>query len=280
MRKTNRLWTIRPDGHLKLTANKEINKLRSKPDTLWNHPIFLVIVVGLCMLVDFFNFKHLFDSFLLTASLARASGIIAFLIAYDAIPLWLGIALKKKSQGYKVDQLMIYIMIAVFVLAFAINVGLRIATKDIILPESSKVYSDQLYGTVTSTATNQTDSSLVLMYAIFVSVIPVITSLASGTISYLMANPLKKEKLRCEEELDQIKESMSMLRTVLAEYENNSGYLERLWADDDAKYASAKGTIEAHKAQLIHYTRQKLEEHLGDPTSTNILSKPMFKEVV
>ena len=278
MKNSNRMWTMRSDGNLDFSTKQTLTKLRSKPDTMWNHPLILVVVIAFCALVDFSNFKQLFDSFLFDRPIARITGIVAFLIAYDVLPIWIGIDLKKKYQGYKVNQRIINIMMGVFVLAFLANLGLRLVTKDMVLPVASDIFSGTINGEVRGGDTGG-NSSLATMYAIFGTIIPLITSLASGAISYVMANPLYKERMALEKQHNLITSRIQELIATLEEYESNKDYFDRLSSDDNEKYEANKAMIEAHKQYLIDHTHERIEESQGNPTSTNILSKPPLKEI-
>lgn len=278
MKNNNRLWKIGKDGQLIFDTCDEVTKRRSKPEIFWNHPIFLVIIISSCLLVDFFNFKQLFDSFLFDGPYARATGIIAFLIAYDAIPIWLGINLKKMDLGYRVNKIMIKIMIAVFILAFFANISMRIVTRDLVLPLTSDIFSGTINGDVNSINQGQTNEKLVIMYAIFGSIIPLITSLASGTISYAISNPLHNEKIALEKQNNLLNKKIEELNTVLEEYNNNEDYIKRLKFDDTKRYIANRDMISAHKGYLINYVHERIEEDQGNPTSTSILSKPSTKE--
>ena len=272
MKNSNRMWTMRSDGNLDFSTKQTLTKLRSKPDTMWNHSLVLVVVIAFCALVDFSNFKQLFDSFLFARPIERLTGIVAFLIAYDALPIWIGIDLKKKYQGYKVNQKIINIMMGTFVLAFLVNLGLRLVTKDMVLPVTSDIFSGTISGKVSGRDASG-NSSLATMYATFGTIIPLFTSLASGTISYIMANPLYKERMALEKQHNLITARIQELMATLEEYESNKDYFDRLSTDDNEKYEANRAMIEAHKQYLIDHTHERIEESQGNPTSTNILSK-------
>lgn len=271
MRKNENLWVIRRDGNLGFTTRSKITRLRSRPDTMWNHPLMLIVIIATCGLVDLLNFKQVFDAFIFDSLIARIVGILAFLIAFDFIPIWAGLNLKKKNQGYKVNTAVIKIMTCAFILAFVVNFALRIATREMVLPEGG-VFSGEINGDVTTPALQGGNHMLVYVYAVLTSIVPLITSLASGGISFLMSNPLHKEMMDIEKRKNLLLSDIESVNATLEEYDADKAFFERMLKDDAEKYAAARIMVTRHQQYLKDYVRERLAEHLADPTSTTVLT--------
>ena len=270
MRTNESLWVMRRDGNLGFTTRSKVTQLRSRPDTMWNHPVMLILVITACTIVDLLNFKQVFDAFIFDSLMGRIVGILAFLIAFDFIPIWVGLNLKKKTQGYKVNTVVIKIMMGAFVLAFVVNFALRIATREMVLPEGS-IFSGAIDGEVV-VEESEGNQMLVYVYAVLTSIVPLITSLASGGISFLMSNPLYKEMMDLEKQRNLLLSDIESVNATLAEYDADQEYFKRMLKYDAEKYAAAQEMIIRHQQYLKDYVREQLAEHLADPTSTTVLT--------
>lgn len=268
------LWERDSQGNLKFGAKKRVARERARPDTLWNHPAFLVVVILLCATVDFMCFKQLFDSFLMDAPAIRWTTIFGMLFAFDFVPIYLGLNYRKRRQGYNVSAGMLTVMALIFVLAFAVNVYLRIAFRDLVLPDLTQT-STSVFGSV---STGTAGSSRALPYAIFASIVPLLTSIGSFAISFFMANPLRQEKLALDRERDELSDRIGQMDAVLQEYDADPEFEKRLTADDEEKYGAMQHTILEARETYRDYVRERIKEHLGDPVANNILAKPL-KEV-
>ncbi|MGN0362500.1 MAG: hypothetical protein ACI4ET_06635 [Bilifractor sp.] len=268
----NTLWIKKKDGNLYFPGRHQMTSAKKKPESGWYHPITLTVIIFVCCAVDLFNFKGLFDSFMFDNLFARIIGITAFLIAYDIIPVYLGSELKKKTQGFNVNTPMLIIMLAIFIMAFVINCMLRYATRNLVLPDMT-----QMFGSV-STQNAETQVSffndLPLVNCVFSSIVPLITSLASGTISFAMADPLKGELLRLEEERNVMNDRISELTSIITEYQSYKNYKEYLETLDEKEYQTAREQIEAQRKLLQDHVRTRLAEASANPASSNLLLDP------
>lgn len=271
-KKEKPLYIMRSDGNIEFKTKSRINAMEAKPDTVWNHTFILCLIVLICMAVDFFNFKQVFDSFLLDRPLARAAGILAFLIAFDVLPIWIGLNLKKKSQGYKINAPVLIMMIGVFVLGFAANLALRAVTKTMVIPPDS-IFSGGINGEVQAPSDTGANPELALVYAAVAIIIPLITSIASGTVSYLISDPLKKHMLKLEKEHDVLTGALQYLSATEEEYKKIEDTREHILKREEEKYEEAKMMVIMHSQYLKDYVREQLAIHLADPVSTNVLSK-------
>lgn len=276
MRKNNEtLWSRDNQGNLQFGTKRRIAKERTKPDTLWNHPFLLVVIIVLCAAVDSICFKQLFDSFLLDAPLIRWTAILGMLFAFDFVPVYLGLNLKKRLQSYNVSIAVLITMVAILAIAFAVNVYLRIEFKDLVMPDLTES-STSIFGSVSA---ESNVSSRAFPYAVFASIVPLLTSIGSFTISFFMANPLKAEKLAFDSEHNELADHIGQIDALLQEYEADPDFYGRLTQDDDAKFEAMRQMIREKRETYRDYVRERIKEHLGNPIANNILAKPL-KEVL
>lgn len=270
--KNEKLWNRDSQGNLAFYTKYDISRKRKKPDVFWNHQMAMIIILISCAAIDFLNFKQLFDSFLMDAPFTRWTSIFGMLFAFDVIPIYLGLNLRKRVQGYNVNRAVLLSMIMIFLLALAANVYIRIVFKDMALFDITKLSTS-----IFEKADNVSGvSKYSLQYSIFASIIPLLTSIGSFTISFLITDPLKEEKLMLEEEHNKLADSISQVEAVLREYEADPNFYERITSDDNAKYEIHRQMINEKKDYFRAYVRQRIMERpTMDATAKNILSRPL-----
>lgn len=268
-RLNNNLYNIDNQGHLKFSLRTQLTEDYGKPDSKWEHGMASVIIMVVCGVLDFVMFQQLFSSFLYDSVLVQMLSIIAMLIGFDLAPIYLGIVLKKRNQGINSGMIVAVLLGAAFTIAFIGNIVLRLAVKDMVLPDfSSSVTST--FGEVTET---DTGSDLALLYALFASAMPVITSLVSFGVSYMSSDPLKMRLKKLMRDQIEIEDDIVEIEALLMEYESDPDHFERLLAEDEENYNNTLELIHEKTLFYCDYVRERLKEHLGDPTSTNELSK-------
>ncbi len=269
--KTNKhtLYSIDPQGQLVFSRRKELAADFGKSDSIWEHPAASLIIMGLCALLDLIMFHQLFSSFLYDSLFVRILSIIAMLIGFDVAPIYLGIVLKKRSQGFRTDRTVQAVLVLAFLAALTANVVLRIAVKDLVLPD----YSSASTSVMGSVSNEESRNDLALIYAVIVSLFPVITSLVSYAVSFHSSNPLKARIRKLKEEQVGLEDDIVELEAILTEYAGDEDYYERLLHEDMRKYESILAMIREKGYLYCHYVRECIKEHLGDPAATNELSK-------
>ena len=194
---------------------------------------------------------------------------MGLLIGLDIAPIFLGKALKNRSQGFNASKGMIFVLFLAFTIAAAFNMALRIKLKDIVLPDFS-ASATSLIGDVEQSAGN---NDIAFLYAIFVASIPIITSLASFGISFNTSNPLKDEIVKLRASKKAIEDGIIETEAILSEFESDRDYYTRLLEDDDEKYNQTIELIEEKAVYASDYVKEKIKEKLGDAAATNELSK-------
>ena len=276
MRKNNNLWAVNQQGGLEFGLRNELLKREYQVDSMWEHPVVAVAVMFVCATLDFVLFKQLFASFLYDHVLIQWFSIIGCLIGFDLAPIYLGILVRKKNQGYRISLLLLGLLILAFVLAIAGNVWLRIEMRDLVLPAASST-GTSLFGSV---AEEETANPAAMPYAIFTAALPIVTSLVSFGISYITSNPLKNKLKVLHTSQVKLEDSIGQLKAILIEYEEDPDLTGRLTAEDDEQYATCLGLTREQAVAYCDYVRERIKEHLGDPAASNELSKDSRQALV
>ena len=274
MRRNKNIWEIGKEGNLIFPTEGEVLRLKYSPQTLFEKPIVAYIVMIACAVLDAVVFNQMFARLLRERWELRTLSCIGMLFGFDFAPIYLGMKLREKNQGYKVDKMLIRALALSFAAAFVINIVLRFAMKDVILPPQSTKPSSIM-------ATNisvQQKNPLAPIYAFFAAVLPLITSLCSFGVSYAVANPLKTEMENLDTQLLMLQHDSDQAQSIIAEYEADEDMVERLKGEDNEKYNAASNMIREQAVMYTDYVRQRIKEHLGEPAPINELSKPHHAE--
>ena len=263
------LWTVNRQGGLDFGLRRDLTEREFAADSTWEHPIAALVVMLLCASLDFVLFKQLFASFLYDHVLIQWFSIVGLLVGFDCAPIYAGIHVSKRSQGYRVPVWLMCLLAAAFTLALVGNIWLRVELRDLVLPASSST-GTSLFGAVTEeTETNPA----ALPYAIFAAALPIVTSLVSFGISYITSNPLKSRLKTLHTVQVELEASIGELEAILTEYNEDPDFAARLTAEDDEQYETQLGMTREQAVAYCDYVRERIKEHLGDPAASNELSK-------
>ncbi len=272
----NRLYSIDEQGNLKFSLRSRLNKEKGKPESIWEHQTTVLIIMTICCILDTVMFFQLFNSYLSDDPYVRMLSIIAMLIGFDVAPILIGVELRKRNLGLRANNIVIYAFGIAFIVAFLWNIVLRIATKDLVLPDNTMTSS--LIGTVTNVASSK--NKMATVNALFAASLPVITSLVSFGVSFYSYNPVRKRLNELKAEQIQLEDSIVELEALLLEYESDPNYWSRMLEDDEQKYLSTLDLIQELTIYYCDYVRERIKEHLGDPASSNELSKNQRKNFI
>lgn len=269
MRNRKSLWTMDKQGNLVFPLREAQLNGAYTPDSKWEHPYAAIIIMLVCGTLDYVVFKSTFSSILYDAVWLQRLSVIGFLVAFDLAPIYLGILVKKSSQGMKVSTFAVITLSTAFALALVGNVWLRITIKDILVPADS-VSSTSIF----SSSTSSTDSnSAALPYAIVSSILPLATSIVSFVASYMSSNPLRDKLKKLREKQVELEDAIGQLEAVVEEYDEETDYKARLLDEDDSSYENAVRITQELGFMYADYVRERIKEHLGDAAATNELSK-------
>jgi len=264
--KDKKLYRMDEDGNLNFRPLGKLHKEKYKPESFANHTWFLAVIIACCIAADFASFSSLFASFLYDNAFLRYICIIGMVLVMEIAPVYLGLNAKKKSCGYNVEMITIIVPLVAFILGAAINIMLRLVTHSDVFPDLSDATTSIIGG---GGVTETNGSSKSIFYAIFFAVLPIATSLVAFAATYTMSNPLNKERQKLEKANIALTEHIDQLESIVSEYDAEDNYLDRMLAEDDAKYNAALSMIHSQRDEYFDYSRQRISEHLASPGATS-----------
>lgn len=272
MTKTKSIFSRDANGEFIYNGlNSHISR-KYKADTPLDKAFVPYLIMAFCAVVDATVFINLFKLISYDSPFMLGVEVAGFLFAFDAVPLYLGIHLRRIKQGISKDKFILWIAIGVCALAVILNVFLRISTIDLISPDAASS-SANYFGAVTEQPASSEADPTAIALTVFGICLPVLTSCGSFFISYLTYNPLKVRKRDVEEMLAEKNDEIRRIDAYISEYEADKDFAENLLKDDDNKYLEMKKYQKSLILSYTDYVRQRLKEHIGDPTSTNVLSE-------
>lgn len=275
MRKANGLISIDRNGEFMYHGLNSHTSKKYKADTPMDKSFVPYLIMVLCGTIDAACFINLFKLISYDSPFLLAIQVAGFLFAFDVVPLYLGIQFRRIKQGISKDKFIMWMALVVCAMACVLNIVLRLMTMDQMAPDLSastvSFIGSTPQGVQESEATGVDATALGL--ALVGIVIPFVTSLGSFFISYLTYNPLMVRKRNQEELIAEKKDEIRRLDAILFEYDADTEFAEHLIQDDTGKYEEMKKMQRALVLSYADYVRQRLKEHLANPTAINALSE-------
>ena len=275
MRKANGLISIDRNGEFVYHGLNSHTSKKYKADTPMDKSFVPYLIMVLCGTIDAACFINLFKLISYDSPFLLTIQVAGFLFAFDVVPLYLGIQFRRIKQGISKDKFIMYMALVVCAMACVLNIVLRLMTMDQMAPDFSSA-TTSFIGTVAQ-ETQESEAAGVdptaLGLALVGIVIPFVTSLGSFFISYLTYNPLMVRKRNEEELLAEKKDEIRRLDAILFEYDADTEFAEHLIQDDEGKFGEMKKMQRALVVGYATYVRQRLKEHLANPTAINALSE-------
>ena len=275
MSKTNSLISIDRNGEFVYHGLNSHTSKKYKADTPMDKSFVPYLIMALCGTIDAACFINLFKLISYDSPFLLAIQVAGFLFAFDVVPLYLGIQFRRIKQGISKDKFIMWMALVVCAMACVLNIVLRLMTMDQMAPDLSSA-AISFIGT-TSQGVQESEAAGVnataLGLALVGIVIPFVTSLGSFFISYLTYNPLMVRKRNQEELIAEKKDEIRRLDAILFEYDADTEFAEHLIQDDAGKYEEMKKMQRALVLSYADYVRQRLKEHLVNPTAINALSE-------
>ena len=249
-----------------------------RPDTPLDNAIVPYLVMLLCAAADCLVFVNLFSKVSWDRPSLIAVQVAGFLMAFDVVPIYIGIQYRRVKQKLTNNKFILWMAVGVFTFAVILNIVLRVLTMDLMSGSTSTSY----FGTVTEQMTTSTSANdpATIAQTLFCSVIPILTSLTSFYISYLTSDPQRFKKKNYEKLISEKSDEIRSLNAYLSEFDADSDFAQHLEEDDNDKYISMQKFYKALVLTYAGYVRQRLKEHIGNPTSTNILSEENAAEIL
>lgn len=236
----------------------DFTKSKYKPDSpfLWGPiPYFLMIA---CIVIDIAFFRSLFVRISYDDPTMILLEVAGLAFAADVVAAYAGILAKRINQGLSRDKLNLGLLLSVPILALVVNGALR-------------------YATMSLTSVDGTVDAATIALTIIAIVTPVFTSIGNFAISFQTYDPLGQKMCREEMALDDVRDYCRRLEAIKEECDDFSE--ERIKEMDRQHLANAKKELINDALILYADARVKLMEYLGDPTSTNVLSKSRCDEI-
>lgn len=205
--------------------------------------------------------------------------ISGFLFGFDVVPIFIGIQYKRLRQGLTKDKFILIMALIVCGLVFAMNIALRIMTIDLLSPSPASNAISYM-GEVVQENTESNVGSTAIALTIFGMGIPVVTSLGSCLISFITYNPLNIKKRRIAEMIEDNRDDIRRFDAIIADYDAEPDFAKYLEEEDEAKYQEMKMLHRALVISHCDYVRERLKEHLGNPTSNNVLSESSCETIL
>lgn len=275
MKKTGSLVSIDHNGEFVYNGLNSHTGKQYKADTPMDKSFVPYLIMLLCGTIDAACFINLFKLISYDSPFLLAIQVAGFLFAFDVVPLYLGIQFRRIKQGISKDKFIMWMALIVCAMACVLNIVLRLMTMDQMAPDLSSA-TNSFIGVV-SQGTQDSETAGVdptaLGLALVGIVIPFVTSLGSFFISYLTYNPLMVRKRNQEELIAEKKDEIRRLDAILFEYDADTEFAEHLIQDDTGKFEEMKKMQRALVLSYCDYVRQRLKEHLANPTAVNALSE-------
>ena len=264
MNTKKQLYRMDNDGNLTFQPLNKLHKDRYKPDSVLNYTCVLMLVLMTTIVTDFAGFSSLFSKLFYDSIVLRYISILGLILATDVSPAYLGYSLKKRACGYNVETITIIAPLVALVLGLTINAILRLASHEIAFPDLGNLNTSIIDGTAADTTSSQS-----IFYAIFFSVLPIITSLVAFAATYSMSNPLNAERKKLEKANLDLTQHLDQLESIVAEYDAEGNYHDRMLTKDEQKYQAALAMITGQEHEYYDHVRQRISEFLANPSATS-----------
>lgn len=193
MSKTNNLISIDCNGEFVYHGlNSHISK-KYRADTPLDKSFVPYLIMVFCAIVDASVFISLFKMISYDSPFMLGVQVAGCLFAFDVVPLYLGIQLRRIKQGLSKDRFIMWLALVVCILACVMNVILRLMTMKQMSPDLSST-TTSYFGTVVQESQTTSIDATAIALTIFGIILPVLTSVGSFFISYLTYN---KQHYRC-----------------------------------------------------------------------------------
>lgn len=272
MSRNDNLLSINRKGEIVYHGLNAYTSKKYKADTPLDKSFVPYMIMAFCAVVDASVFISLFKMLSYDSPFMLGIEVAGFLFAFDVVPLYLGIQLRRIKQGLSKDRFIMWFALAVCITAFLMNVVLRIITIDKMSPDLSSNITNY-FGTVIQDTLDAGVGSTAIALTIFGTGLPMLTSVGSFFISYLTYNPLKIRQRNQEEMLSEKRDEIRRLGAILIEYDVDEEFAEKLVSDDQGNFNEMKKMHRAKVLGYCDYVRQRLKEHLANPTALNALSE-------
>lgn len=254
-------WTLTTRGSIWFSTPTRLLKKKYESESLFAHPLITLFIMLACATLDISMLSTLFSNIVYDSTLQRFCATFGMFIAFDVAPIYLGIQYRNKVDGFEHNKVISGLLMTAFVAGCIMNLYLRYVFKDVALPASSFAGSDL-------TATNPG----ALSWAIFCSVLPVITSIVSFSISYNNYRPLLLKLKKIDEEELELQSAIDQTKSILKEYETEEllGWNDQRIEEENQRFHSALIQVATRGDTIANHVDEIINVHVGNAANTNL----------
>ncbi|MCM1361330.1 MAG: hypothetical protein NC235_05445 [Clostridiales bacterium] len=184
MSKTNNLISIDCNGEFVYHGlNSHISK-KYRADTPLDKSFVPYLIMAFCAIVDASVFISLFKMISYDSPFMLGVQVAGCLFAFDVVPLYLGIQLRRIKQGLSKDRFIMWLALVVCVLTCVMNVVLRLMTMEQMSPDLSSA-TTSYFGTVAQESQTTSIDATAVALTVFGIILPVLTSVGSFSFPIL-----------------------------------------------------------------------------------------------
>ena len=235
-------------------------KKKYKPDTICKSSIISFFIMVICITIDIAFYINLFRLISYDEPNMIILEVAGLSMASDFVPIYIAMIAKRIRQGISKEKPLLALSIIVTVIALITNAFIRIATMS----------------TVSSSGTLDAPTLCITLFAV---IVPIMTSLTSGIVSYYAYDPLSKKMLKEEIGIAELTEEIRRYKAIISDYTYDENCEEELKKLDTGYYNIAKRSLLNEAVAICNNVRVKLMEYLGNPTATNMLSESQVDDV-
>lgn len=246
----------------------------SKPDNMYAKAWFANLAVAAFVFIDLFCLKVVWNLVQTEDPLYVWCVAFACAAALDVPMAIAAIAQKRYQQGMYSKQernIVVFLSIAVFVVAFVFSLGFRVLTRDLSFDIGT---GSTMTNTMATTAVEtDTDNSAVWFAALFNGVIPLLTSISSFVVSYFGCDPLGMKIVKLEKERIGLQSNILEGEKALAEVGTVEEHCRALIARENDLYAGFMQRLDADALEMKQLVRVLLMEKLGTPEDVTTMTE-------
>ena len=246
-------------GELKNNNIHLFSKVLHTPETPFESNIVPYIILIVCACVDATFFIDLFTYTSFDSQLFIYMQSLALLCGFDVVPCVCGSVKKRVDLGTDPQlQTVVKMSMAVFAICFFANAFLRVAALPLMNPN----------GAVTVTT---------ISLCILGIVLPLITSLTSYCISYIIYHPGEAKIIKLERMIETLEDSIRKYDSILLELSEN--HVDRINENDLGQLKLAISTVISYATDYCDRYRINLSKTLDDKTAKTALSESSLEEI-
>ena len=255
-------------------ALSNVLQVQDQPIHELEKPRLSLIIMLICFVSDIISFTNLLSPVLNDSKILIVVCVLGLVVAVDVAAVVLGFWYKKFSQGYNMNMLVLAVTVSAIVGGFTAYGYLRYKAKDMVLPKSSYAVNEM------SAKTEEETNPLAGAVAVFMTILPILTSGVSFAVSFMASNPAQKELTKLEKEARLIRRENENYESQLHEFSQDPYTKEKAIKHEKVLCSNKIKEICERTKYEVDYSIEMLKEHLGTPEAISALSQPVYNELM